>query len=168
MNNKPTEKESQIRRISGRLHHVQPILNTAGKVIQYAVSPLRVELRPRDIMQILAGSAVLAVPVSFTQEAWDLGKSLPLQNVLLLGIVSIAFVSAYVYFNFYRDLFHQYTLQFIKRVAAIYILSLLVAGILLTILQLAPWTNDLMLALKRTLIVGFPASMSAAISDAID
>jgi len=161
-------KDSQIRRVSGRLHRVQPILDAAGKVIHYAVSPLRVELRKRDIMQIIAGSAILAVPVAFTEETWGLGESLPLQNVLLLGVISVLFISAYVYFNFYKDLFQKYIFQFFKRVFVIYFISLTLVGILLTVIQVAPWSNDFMLALKRTIIVGFPASMSATISDAID
>ena len=161
-------KDSQIRRVSGRLHRVQPILDAAGKVIHYAVSPLRVELRRRDIMQIIAGSTILAVPVAFTQETWNLGYTLPLLNVLLLMVISIVFISTYVYFNFYKDLLQKYIGQFIKRVIAIYLISLFLVSILLTIIQVAPWSTNFMLALKRTIIVGFPASMSATISDAID
>lgn len=168
MNKKSGDKTSQIQRVSGRLHRVQPIFDAAGKVVHYAVSPLRVELKRRDIMQIIAGSAVLGIPVAFTEEAWSLGETLPAANVLILGSVSLLFISAYVFFNFYRDLFHQYWPQFLKRVLAIYIISLLVVAILLTIIQVAPWSQNFMLAIKRTIIVGFPASMSAVISDAID
>jgi len=53
-------------------------------------------------------------------------------------------------------------------VLAIYLISLLVVALLLTIIKVAPWGEDFILALKRTLIVGFPASLSAVISDAID
>jgi uncharacterized membrane protein len=168
MDKSPNVKDSQIRRVSGRLHRVQPILDAAGKIIHYAVSPLRVELRRRDIMQIIAGSTILAVPVAFTEETWNLGRTLPHSNVLLLGVISIIFIATYVYFNFYRDLFQKYIAQFIKRVFAIYFISLILVSILLTIIQAAPWSSDFMLALKRTIIVGFPASMSATISDAID
>jgi uncharacterized membrane protein len=168
MNNNIPKKTSYIHRVSGRLHRVQPILDAAGKVIHYAVSPLRVELKRRDITQIIAGASILAVPVAFTQETWDLGQSLPLLNIVFLTIISLAFISAYVFFNFYRDLFDQYFTQFIKRVLAIYFISLFIVGVLLTIIQVAPWADDFLLALKRTIIVGFPASMSAAISDSID
>jgi uncharacterized membrane protein len=163
-----TEKSGYIQRVSGRLHRVQPIFNAAGKIIHYAVSPLRVELKRRDIMQIIAGSSILAIPVAFTEEVWTLGKDLPNLNVYLLGLVSLLFISAYVYFNFYKDLFHQYWIHFLKRVLAIYLISLVVVGVLLAIIRVAPWSDDFMLALKRTIIVGFPASMSAVISDAID
>lgn len=168
MTPKNISKPTQIHRLSGRLHRVQPIVDAAGKVIHYAISPLKVELKRRDIMQIIAGSSILAIPVAFTEEAWSLGELLPLINVLILGLTSLSFIAAYVYFNFYRDLFHQYWAQFLKRVLAIYLLSLLVVALLLTIIQVAPWRGDFILALKRTIIVGFPASLSAVISDAID
>jgi len=41
------------------------------------------------------------------------------------------------------------------------------AGILLTIIDKCPLGMDNMLALKRVIIVAFPASMSAAVSDSI-
>lgn len=168
MTQRKSEKTSHIQRIAGRLHRVQPIVDAAGKVIHYAVSPLRVELRRRDIMQIIAGSAILAIPVAFTEETWALGQNLPDLNVYLIGVLSLTFISAYVYFNFYRELFDKYWMNFINRVLAIYFISLFVVGLLLTIIQVAPWLHDFNLALKRTIIVGFPASMSAVISDAID
>jgi uncharacterized membrane protein len=57
--------------------------------------------------------------------------------------------------------------QYIERILAIYLFSLLVVGILLTLIEQCPWGVDDLLAMKRILIVGFPASMSAAISDAL-
>jgi len=55
--------------------------------------------------------------------------------------------------------------EFVKRVLAIYIISLVVVGVLLTLIEQAPWTTDLLLALKRMIVVGVPASMSAAVAD---
>jgi len=166
--NNSDPSDVQVQRLSGKLHRVLPILDAAGKVVQYAITPLRVELKRRDIMQIIVGSSVLAVPIGFTQETWDLGRNLPLVNIIALAFLSIIFISAYVYFNFYRDLLGQYFFNFVMRVIAIYLLSLIVVGLLLTIIQVAPWTDDFLLALKRTIIVGFPSSMSAVVSDAID
>ena len=119
-------------------------------------------------MQILVGSSMLAVPVAFTQEVWDLGQTLPVGNVVVLGLISISFIAIYVHFNFYRDLLAEYFRSFLARVLLIYLLSLLVVGLLLTIIQAAPWGADFALALKRTIIVGFPSSMSAVVSDSID
>ncbi len=168
MKNDSSRKQSQIQRVAGRLHKVVPILDAAGKVIHYAVSPLRVELRRRDVMQIIVGSAILAIPVGFTEETWKLGETLPLPNVLILGLITLLFIAAYVYFNFFREVFRQQLFNYIKRVLAIYLLSLFVVGLLLTIIQRAPWAGDFSLALKRTIIVTFPSAMSAAVSDAVD
>ena len=168
MDNKEGHNKTQIQRVSGRLHRINPILDAAGKVIHYAVSPLRVELKRRDLIQIIVGSSILAVPIGFTQETWDLGQSLPVINIIALAFLSLIFISAYVYYNFYRDLIGQYKFDYLKRVFVIYLFSLFVVGLILTIIQVAPWKTDFVLAIKRTIIVGFPSSMSAAVSDSID
>jgi len=157
----------RVERVGGYLHRVVPILDNAGKVLDYALKPLMVEFRPRDLMQVIVGAAILAVPVAFTEETWRLGETLPLRNVLVLSAISILFIALFVYFNFYRFAFKGHATEYVKRVLAIYLFSLIVVGILLTTIRKAPWTSDSLLAVKRTLIVAFPASMSAAVSDAL-
>jgi uncharacterized membrane protein len=156
-----------IKRIGGYLHKLVPIADSTGKVISYVTAPLMVELRPRDVMQIVVGASILAIPVGFTEETWTLGERLPLNNVLLLTLVSVLFIAAFVYFNFYRFELRDHVLEYVKRVVAIYTLSLIVVGILLTIIEKCPWGVDNVLALKRIIIVAFPASMSAAVSDTV-
>ena len=126
-----------------------------------------VELKPRDIMQIIVGASVLAIPVGFTEETWNLGERLPLNNVLALAIISMVFVALFVYFNFYRFQLKGYIFEYIKRVFAIYVIALIVVGILLTLIEKCPWGTDNIVALKRMIIVAFPCSMSAAISDTL-
>ncbi len=38
-----------IKRIGRYLHTVVPVFDNAGKVIHYAVTPIMVEFRPRDL-----------------------------------------------------------------------------------------------------------------------
>lgn len=156
-----------IKRIGGYLHRVVPVFDSAGKVINYAFSPLMVEFRPRDLMQVLVGASILAVPVAFTEETWNLGQTLPLKNVLCLSGLSLLFIAGFAYFNFYRFHLKGNVIECLKRIFSIYIFSLLVVGIILTVIQKCPWGVDNMLALKRILIVAFPASMSAAVSDTL-
>ena len=85
----------------------------------------------------------------------------------ILALISIVFVALYVYFTYYRDLFHQYRFEYVKRVLAIYLLALMVVATLLTVIQIAAWPDDPVVALKRFVIVAFPATMSAAVSDAL-
>ena len=159
--------KSNVERVGGYLHKVVPIVDGAGKILNYALNPLMVEFRPRDLMQIIVGASILAVPVAMTEETWNLGRDLPLTNVLLLSALSLCFIALFVYFNFYRFNFKGHVWEYIKRVLAIYLFSLLVVGVLLTIIQKCPWATNRLLAIKRVLIVAFPASMSAAVSDTL-
>lgn len=161
------KQEPVIRRIGGYLHRVVPVMDGAGKVLNYTLSPLMVEFHPRDLMQVIVGASLLAVPLAFTEETWVLGSNLPLVNVLILSALSLLFIALFVYFNFYRFAFKGHVLEYFKRVFAIYIFSLLVVATLLTIIQKCPWSTDPVLAIKRMLIVSFPASMSAAVSDTL-
>ena len=47
------------------------------------------------------------------------------------------------------------------------VVILAVVALLLTIIQKCPWGVDNILAIKRVIIVAFPASMSATVSDTI-
>jgi uncharacterized membrane protein len=116
-------------------------------------------------MQVVVGASILAVPVAFTEETWNLGAALPLENVLGLSALSLLFIALFVYLNFYRFSFREHAFEYVKRVLAIYVFSLLVVGFVLTMIEKCPWGADNLLALKRVLIVAFPASMSAAVSD---
>jgi uncharacterized membrane protein len=109
----------------------------------------------------------LSVPVAFTEETWVLGKELPLANVVGLSLLSLLFLGLFVCYNFYRFNFKGHVFEFIKRVAGIYFISLLVVATLLTLINKCPWSTDHITAIKRILIVAFPASMSAAVSDSI-
>ena len=156
-----------IKRIGGYLHKLSPVVDKTGKIINYVTTPLMVELKPRDIMQIVVGASILAIPVGFTEETWNLGERLPLNNVLALAMITMLFIALFVYFNFYRFQLKGYVFEYVKRVLAIYVLSLFVVGVLLTLIEKCPWGVDNILAFKRMIIVAFPSSMSAAISDTL-
>lgn len=157
----------RIKRIGGYLHRVIPIVDETGKVVQYVLKSFMVEFRPRDLMQVIVGASILAVPVAFTEEAWKLGEELAMGNVLALSSLSILFIALYVYFNLYRFHLQTHVLEYVKRVCSIYLFSLLVVALLLTIIGRCPWSSEAIVAIKRVMIVAFPASMSAAISDTL-
>ena len=161
------EQKPTIKRIGGYLHKVIPIKDAAGNVLNYALKPFMVEFRPRDLLQIIVGATILAIPLAFTEETWVLGEKLPISNVLLLALISILFISFFVYFNYYRFNFTGHKIEYIKRVTSTYLCSLIVVGLILTIIQKCPWSTDIAVAMKRIIIVAFPASMSATISDII-
>jgi uncharacterized membrane protein len=115
----------------------------------------------------MVGASILAIPVGFTEETWRLGETLPLANVIGFMILSVVFVAIFVYYNYYRSNLRQHHGEFIKRVVSTYVFSFLVVALILTLIQRTPWNTDIILAFKRTIIVAFPASMSAAVADMI-
>lgn len=152
---------------AGYLHSIIPIVDSSGKIVQRIVKPLMVELKFKDIIQILVGASLLAIPMAYTEETWKLGEQLPLLNIGILSFLSILFIAIFVYANFYRYYLKGFVFEYIKRILAIYLISLFVVGFLMTVIQQCPWGVDNLLALKRIIIVAFPASMSAVAADAI-
>ncbi len=148
------------------MHRVVSFTDENGKTSQILL-PFGIEFHPRDFLQVIVGACILALPVSFSEEIWILSKEIPLINTILIIIFSILFISLFVYFNFYRFHFKQNIKKFIKRVFFIYLGSLIVSGIILTLLNLAPWKQDILTVFKRIILISFPSSMSAAVTDTL-
>jgi len=165
---KKLETKKEIIRVAGKLKEVILVHDEKGNLLHKIISPLMVEFYPRDLIQIIVGASILAIPVAFTEETWRLGETLPLNKVFGIMALSLFFISIFVYYNFYRkELMREHWDEFIKRVLFTYIISLLVVAIILTLIEKAPWSIDRMLAIKRMILVAFPASMSAAVADMI-
>ena len=126
-----------------------------------------VELRPHDVAHIMIGCALLAIPVSITEEAWNLGAELSFINVIYVTLPSLLLIAVFVYFNFYPFAVKGRVLNFVIRVLGTYLISLAVVAWLLTIIVTCPRGVDNALAIKRIIIVAFPAAMSGTLSDAI-
>ena len=121
----------------------------------------------RDILQIIIGAAIFATPVGLTEETWNLGANLPGLNVFGFFLLSIIFVSFFSYYHYHGHLNSKKWKELFKRTVATYGFSFLVVGVILTFIQKAPWSLDFALALKRTIIVTLPASLSGAVADTI-
>ena len=100
---KNLKSKREVVKVAGRLREIVTVLDEKGKVVHKIMNPLMIEFRPRDVMQIIVGATILAVPVAFTEETWKLGESLPLFNVISLALVSFLFIAAFVYYNYYRN-----------------------------------------------------------------
>ena len=103
-------------RVEGRLNKIITIRDETGKIIHKIVSPLMVEFRPKDVLQVIVGATLLAIPVGYTEETWNLGEALPLFNVLGFLILSLIFISAFVYYNYYREKMKEHWDEFLKRI----------------------------------------------------
>lgn len=164
----PDYIEQMIERIDGRLYDIFVIKDGKGMELQRISVPLKVELRVHDVLEIIVRASILAVPIAFAQEVWDMGAQLPWLNVLLLSGLAILFMGSFVYFTSYRRHIGLFRNEFCKRVVFTYLLSVVLVGLLLTIVDQCPWPTDFAVAMKRTLIRAFPACLSATLTDTIN
>ncbi len=120
-----------------------------------------------DLIQIIIGSSLLVAPIAFSEEAWDLSESLPLKNIFFLMTLSLTFIGLYVFQGIFSANVKTRTGIFISRIFIDYFITLLVVFIILLALDKIPF-QDPLVALKRIIIIGFPASLVGVILDGLD
>lgn len=128
----------------------------------------KVYFNQEDLLQIIIGSSVLAVPVAFTEESWKLSYTLPVQNLVLIFVLSVLFSTIYAYINIFQKKIEKRLWVFISRIVISYMISLVVVSVILLSLNKLPILSDTIVALKRVIIISFPASMGAIIVDGFD
>jgi uncharacterized membrane protein len=156
-----------IQRIDGRLHLIRDVRDDAGNVEHRVVMPLGVEFGLRDLAEIVVGATVLAIPVGYTEEVWLLGESLSNLHAILIVLVSLMFTAAFTYTVFYRDHFKGFEDEFIKRLASSYLVTLTVAAVVLLLVDKLPLFADPGVAIRRSILVAFPATFSATVVDSL-
>lgn len=120
-----------------------------------------------DLVQVIIGATILAIPVGFTQEIWELSIELPFINMFGIFLVSIIFISIFTYYHYHNISVKKHWKIFIKRVFLTYVFSFITVLIVLILIDKALLYQNFIISLKRIVIVTFPASMSAAIADTI-
>ena len=147
------EKEEKIRELNDRLIQTERKLNELNKNLENKVIERTVEvnkLLKHKIRFIDSLSHDLGTPltplVALLPAVKDQIKDQEIKETLETCIRNV---------------------EYIKRVVATYFVSLIVVGVILTIIEKCPWKTDYVLAIKRIFIVAFPASMSATIADVL-
>ncbi|MEH6735461.1 DUF2391 family protein [Shewanella sp.] len=130
--------------------------------------PVKSSFNAEDIGQIAVGAFALSVPIAFSEEAWRLSASLPALNLVLVVVLSLAFITLFAYQSVFQANIVKRRRAFLLRVIAAYILTLLVVSIVLLALDKLPLITDPILALKRIILIAMPASMGAIIVDSFD
>lgn len=164
MSGTANRSSDQQHRIKGRLHSVHHLRDDAGNVVGTVVRPLKGEFRLADLGQLVVGAFVMALPLAFTEEVWNLGEDLSGGRILMIFVVSVFTLAAFVWILFYQGEDTRFSGHFTTRVAAAYAVTFAVAFLLMLLVDKAP-LDDLSLALSRTVIVAFPASFSATAVD---
>ena len=158
---------TRVERRDGRLHSVQEVRDNAGRVLSQLAKPLQVELHGDDIAQLVAGACAIAIPIAFAEEVWTLGSTLSTGRILLVALTSVMALAFFVRSLFYPgENLHEYRFDFVKRMIASYLTTLAVAMLLLILIDKGP-LDDLPLALRRAVLIAFPASFAATAVDYI-
>jgi len=156
---KQNHKISKIKTVEAKLQKAQPF--------EKLMEPPKTKFGLRNVLQAIVGATILAIPIGFTEETWRLGETLPMWNIVIIFFISIFFVTLFAYRYFKKRVQKFYWYDLVKRVFSIYILSFIVVALILFIIQKAPWSSDLLLSFKRTIIVAFPSSLGATIAGSL-
>jgi uncharacterized membrane protein len=121
-----------------------------------------------DASQVTVGAFALAVPISFSEEAWRLGETLPVTNLLMVFVLSILFLGIFAYGSVFQGNIKSRVPVFLLRIAIAYAITALVVALVLFSLDKFPLFTDTLVAFKRLIVIAMPASMGAIIVDSFD
>ena len=121
-----------------------------------------------DASQVFVGAFALAVPISFSEEAWRLGETLPFSNSIMLFFLSVVFLTLFTYQSVFQKNVKSRLFAFIYRIVVAYIMTALVVGLVLLCIDKLPVLSDPMTSLKRIIVITMPASMGAIVVDSFD
>ena len=121
-----------------------------------------------DLSQIIIGAFALAVPISFSEEAWRLGETLPIANLIVTLLISVGFIAFFAYQSVFQGNIQKRITVFLFRVLAAYALSFFVVALVLLALDKLPLLSEPTIALKRLIVIAMPASMGAIVVDSFD
>lgn len=121
-----------------------------------------------DVIQVVVGASALSVPVAFSEEAWNLSKTLPLKNILILIFLSLLFISLFSIQSIFQGNVKNRVVTLVLRTFLIYGITLCVVSIVLFSLNRLPIHSETFVAIKRIIILSFPASMGGVVVDSFD
>lgn len=129
---------------------------------------MNLSFNTEDASQVAIGAFALAVPISFSEEAWRLGETLPNINLAMLFALSMIFLSFFAYENVFQGNIKYRMPVFISRIVIAYLITALVVALVLFSLNKLPLFTEPVIALKRLIVITMPASMGAIIVDSFD
>lgn len=129
---------------------------------------MKLSFNIEDASQIFVGAFALAVPISFSEEAWKLGETLAPSNLTLLFILSITFLGLYTYESVFQKNIESRQWVFILRIVIAYLMTTFVVALVLLCLDKLPLFSEPLVAFKRIIVISMPASMGAIVVDSFD
>jgi uncharacterized membrane protein len=108
------------------------------------------------------------VPISFSEEAWQLGETLPLPNVFMLMAISLVFLGIYTYQSVFQGDIAKRKINFVFRIVLAYVVTAIVVAVVLFCLDKFHLVDDPVTSIRRVIIISMPASMGAIVVDSFD
>ncbi|MCA9385716.1 DUF2391 family protein [Candidatus Dojkabacteria bacterium] len=167
MKNKELQSHKQTVRINGALKEMVTIIDDEGKIFHKFMMPHVSEFYLRDVLQVIIGSVLLAIPMTFSEELWIIAGELTTYEITMFVVVSVFFNGLFIYQNFYKGKLKRHIGECIKRVIFTYLFALLIATFFLSLIHQLPWDADPWTALARVVLVALPASLSGTLADSI-
>ncbi|MCY1633545.1 DUF2391 family protein [Marinifilum sp. D737] len=121
-----------------------------------------------DIIQVIVGSSALTIPVAFSEESWRLSETLPTLNLIVIVLLSLLFINIYSFQGIFQGHIKHRLQHFLFRTLIDYGLTFIVVFIILFALNRMPILEEPLIAIKRIIILSFPASMGGVIVDGFD
>ena len=121
-----------------------------------------------DISQIIIGSFAFAIPISFSEEAWNISRTIPFLNLSVLLFLSFCFLSFFTYQSIFQANIKYKKTAFIFRIILAYTIAFLVVTLILFSINKLPLIEEPISTLKRIIVISMPASMGAIIVDGFD
>ena len=119
----------------------------------------------RDITEIVVGSCLLAFPVSVTEEVWTISETLPFSRAIYLLIWSVIFIALFTYYRYFTGILKGHVGRFVIRVCAVYFVTMICSTTILLAVNQLMTAETASIAIKRVIIVSFPASFAATVVD---
>lgn len=115
---------------------------------------MKLSFNLEDASQVAIGAFALAVPISFSEEAWKLGETLPGINLLMLFILSMLFLGFFAYQSVFQGDIKSRIPAFLWRIAIAYTVTVVIVALVLFSLNKFPLLTDTFIALKRLIVIG--------------
>ena len=111
---------------------------------------------------------MLSVPIAFTEEAWRISETIRIPNLFLIFFLSICFIGIYSYQGIYQGSVPRRKTAYLVRIMVNYFVTCIVVSVVLVALDKLPLFQEIIVSVKRIIIVAFPASMGGVVIDSLD
>lgn len=129
---------------------------------------MKLSFNIEDAGQLIIGAFALAIPISFSEESWRLGETLPTENLFLIFGISILFLSFFAYGSIFQANIKNRILAFVIRIIITYLITIFVVSIVLLAIGKLPLISDTAIAIKRLIVIAMPASIGGIVVDSFD